>query len=277
MAQLPRDMAEEAGKARVSGGGNYLQHGDYVMMVDKWFYQKIQDRCVILNMMPIESKKKAVYEGQKLVEEEPNAPGSTCSDTANYDGEGKLSAPSNARAPVLGLFGLKENEVADGKVTDTLVYVCADPTPARGMLLAVSTFPKEIRSNKGNYITGRTYSCVSKPNEGVNRADLVKARCDAWAQSPEAALALALEHLATHRAAQAGGVAIPVATSSANGAAAHGGEPAIPSEPTIPSEPAISSTPWYITEGWKQHSKDPKVFWKGSEFKTVAELQAMRK
>lgn len=167
MAELPDDLLEEVGKARVGGGGNWIQHGDYTFMVLKWFYQKIQDRCIILEVLVIESRKKVVMEGKNKVEDDPNAVGSTCSDTANFDGDGKLSAPANSRAPVLGLYGLKEGAVDDAKVKKALAKATSDAQPMAGMLVACSTFPKEIRSNKGNYITGRNYSCVAVPGQGV--------------------------------------------------------------------------------------------------------------
>ncbi len=105
MANLPKALAQQVGKSRVAGGGNYIQHGDYVMSILRYFYQKIQDECVIVEISPAEAKKKVVFEGEKKIEEEPNPVASECSSTANFDGDGKLSAPANARAPVLAIFG----------------------------------------------------------------------------------------------------------------------------------------------------------------------------
>lgn len=224
MANLPADMAAEIGKARVAGGGNYIQHGDYVVMYDKWFYQKIQDRCVILEMIVAEAHKKVVMEGDKRVEQDPNPPGSSMSDTANFDGQGKLSAPANSRAPVLGLFGYKENEVPDATVTATLDECLGPNQPARGMLVVLKTFSKEIQSRKGSYITGRNYECISKPGTGINTPDLVKARLDALAQGPEAFLRVVGEQLRTARANGMISVALGAAT-SAPAAPAAGGSP----------------------------------------------------
>lgn len=281
MAHLPKEMADEVGKSRTSGGGNYIQHGNYIFMIDKWFYQKIQDRCIILENATVESKKKVVYEGQKKVEQEPNAVGSTCSATANFDGEGKLSAPSNARAPVLGLFGLKENEVPDAKVSETLSYVCADPTPARGMLLACSTFPKEVRSRKGNYITGLAWECVSKPGEGVNAPDLVKARLEAWARSPEEAIKLAQQHLQAARSTGAVQAAPTEAASQQAEAAptpaaqtqAAPPAPPAPSAPAIPAAPQVDPVEAALAKGWQRHPT-PGWFFLGQVVKSEADIRA---
>ena len=208
MANLPKEMADEVGKARSAGGGNYIQHGDYILMIDHWWYQKIQDRVIILESYVVESRKKVVFEGDKRVEDEPNTVGSKCSSTSNFDGAGKLSAPANSRAPMLALFNFKESEVPDATASFTLRQCCKEDEsdselagtpiqPMRGMLVACSTFPKEIKSNKGTYITGINWECVDKPHEGLNAPDKVKARLDAVKNSPEEMIKVAVSQLAS--------------------------------------------------------------------------------
>jgi hypothetical protein len=281
MAELPDDLLEEVGKSRVGGGGNYIQHGDYIFMINRWFYQKIQDRCIILENLVIESRKKAVMEGKNKVEDEPNPVGSTCSDTANFDGDGKLSAPANSRAPVLGLYGFKEGTVPDDKVKKALAKATSDAQPMAGMLVACTTFPKEIRSNKGNYITGRTYSCVAVPGQGVNTEELARARMAAYKSGgAEAAVKLALEHL---KAARAKGEAASLPSSEepktevAATTAPGDSVPDLEDEtPEIPDDkPAVDPL-----AGWTIHPKsvakgdaDPYYF-KGKELKRKSQLLA---
>lgn len=265
MANLPVDMADEVGKSRVSGGGNYIQHGDYTFMVRKWFYQKIQDRCIILESVVVEARKKVVMENGKAMEYEPNTVGSDASNAVNFDGPGKLSAKGNSRAPVLGLFGFKENDVRDEVIAKTLRQVCKEDEseadlagspiqPALGMLVSCSTFAKEIKSNKGSYITGLNWDCISKPGEGVNAPHLVKLRADALkSNNVDAAVALAAQHLAEFRAGT--GMAAPALAAPAFAAPA----PVIPAvaAPSLPSLPSIPAPAADPLDGWLPHPQDP--------------------
>jgi hypothetical protein len=249
MSNLPQDMKEEVGKARVAGGGSYIQHGDYIAMVKKWFYQKTQDRCIILESTVIESHAKTVYHGTEAINQTPNAPGSDFSDVANFDGDGKLSAPANSRAPVLGLFGFKEGDVPDAKVGETLDYCLGDNQPAAGMLIKLSTYPKEIRSRKGSYITGRTWECVNKPGEGLNAPELVKARLDAFKISAEQGVKVATEQMA----ARATGSNTTFAAAPSLPAPAPAVAPPVP--PSPPTE-----KPYLV--GWTVNPQDPKWFYR---------------
>jgi len=277
MSNLPQDMKEEVGKARVAGGGSYIQHGDYIAMVKKWFYQKTQDRCIILECTVVQAHAKTVYHGQEAINQTPNAPGSDFSDVANFDGDGKLSAPANSRAPVLGLFGFKEGDVPDAKVGETLDYCLGDNQPAAGMLIKLSTFPKEIRSRKGSFITGRNWECVDKPNEGLNRPELVKARLDAFKISPEKGVEVAVSQFgsassaSTSFAAPAPGFAAPAATPSFASPTPGFTAPTPPAPPTI-------EKPYLV--GWTPNPQDPKWFYRHNngvvEQKLETELAAGR-
>lgn len=270
MANLPPEMAEQVGKARTAGGGSYIQHGDYVMMVKKWFYQKIQDRCIILELVPVESRKKIVYEGQKAVEQDPNAPGSECSDTANFDGEGKLSAPGNSRAPVLALFGFKEGEVSDQIVSNTLDEMVGPANPGAGMLITCSTFPKEIRSKKGSYITGRNYDHVAKPGQGVNSPEAVKARLDAFRISPEKLIEVVTKQLADARAAGAAPHLVSTPSQPTGGPAA---PPPPGPPPPPPAQAAVDPIQAAKAAGWVDHPTAPGYMMRGEGDKYEAKLK----
>lgn len=291
VANLPKEMAEEVGKARVAGGGNYIQHGDYVMMVDRWFYQKIQDKCIIQELIPAEALKKVVYEGTKKVEQDPNPVGSACSATVNFDGAGKLSAQSNSRAPVIALYGFNDGEIPDATLAMTLRQACkeddTDPDlkgvpiqPARGMLIGLRTYPKEVQSRKGSYITGFNWYCIAKPGTGLNAPDLVKARLDAKVVGPEAFVKCVTEQLVTARAA--GQVAVP--TEELPGTAASAAAPTLPGTvPTLPAggPPALPGSIVVVDPlaGWTLHPQNPAgtpdpFYYKGQDFKKKSELLA---
>jgi hypothetical protein len=283
MADLPSDLLDEVGKARVGGGGNYIQHGDYILMIDKWFYQKIQDRCIILECVVIESRKKIVYEGNTKVEQDPNAPGSSCSSTANFDGDAKLSAPANSRAPVLGLYGLKENSVPDEQIKQALAKATSDGQPMHGMLIAVSTFPKEIRSNKGKYITGLEWSCVAKPGTGINSPELAQARAAARRLSADEAVKVTVAQLkAAREAGTIGGLpstesAATAPTQSSAPASTSASAPATTSAPEIPGLPETPpSLPADPLTGWTVHPKDPTWYYRGKEIKKKDDILAGR-
>lgn len=288
MAGLPKEMADEVGRARVAGGGSYIQHGDYVMMIDRWFFQKIQDRCIIQELTPAEAIKKVVYEGAKKVEQDPNPPGSSCSAAVNFDGAGKLSAQSNSRAPVIALFGFNDGEIPDATAAMSLRQVCKEDEsdadlkgvpiqPARGMLIGLRTYPKEVQSRKGSYITGHNWYCIAKPGTGINAPELVKARLDAKVVGPEAFVKCVTEQLVAARAA--GQVVVPAdelpGTAAQTGAAA----PTLPgAPPTLPQQPP----PIVVVDplaGWTFNPQNPAgapdpYYYKGQEQKRKSELLA---
>jgi len=259
MSNLPSDMREEVGKARVAGGGSYIQHGDYIAMVKKWFYQKTQDRCIILESTVITAAPKTVYHGAEAINQTPNAPGSDFSDVANFDGDGKLSAPANSRAPVLGLFGFKEGDVTDAKVGETLDYCLGDNQPAAGMLIKLSTYPKEIRSRKGSYITGRSWECVNKPGEGLNAPELVKARLDAFKIGAEHGVKVATEQMGSRTFTTAPAVAAPAPIAA----------PAF----APPAPPALPTVEKAYLVGWTPNPQDPRWFYRSNNGQVEQKLE----
>jgi site-specific DNA-methyltransferase (adenine-specific) len=282
MGNMPQDMLDDIGKARTAGGGNYIQHGNYILMINKWFYQKIQDRVIVLECLVVDAVKKIVYEGPKMVELEPNAVGSECSSAANFDSEAKLSAPANSRAPVLGLWGFEEGKVDDQRVKATLDQAIGDEQPAKAMLVKCSTFPKEIRSKKGNYITGLRWECVNFPGEGLNSQEMVAARRAAFAQSTEAAVKLAVQQLATARASGKGpsiAAETPAAPAAPTAAPAAFSAPEIsaPPVPGLPTVPAASSgIEKFVAAGWRKHPQNPSFWFLGQQVKSEADLIAGR-
>lgn len=276
MAQLPRSLAEQVGSARVGGGGNYIQHGKYVLVIDDWRYQKIQDECIIIKTVVAEAHKVVVFEGDKKVEDEPNPVGSEASSVANFDGEAKLSAPANARAPILGLFGFKENGIDNATVTATLEQVTSDAQPACGMVVGLSTFPKEKRNKRGEYIVGLNWEFIAKPGQGINEKSLVEARKAARAQGTEALVKLTQEHLAMMREGKIPSSTAPAGvTSQAAPPAAAGVPPSLPGgAPSLPpSLPAIT-VDTLKAAGWQPHPQDAEYMWRGTELKKVADLLA---
>lgn len=270
MSNLPADILNEIAKARSTGGGSFINYGTYVFMIKKWFFQQVQDRCIVLDLVSIEAAKKVVYEGDKRVEVDPNAAGTDCSSLVNFDGKGKQSAPANSRGPVLGLFGIKDSGSSEvvASAHNTLDMALGKDQPFAGMLLLCSAYPKEIRSNPGNYITAYNWDCLSVPGQGVNAPELVKARLAALSTGgAEALLRVTKEQLAKFRAGElTSGTALFTAPA----------EPKVTTELKAPTLPKVPTSPWYLAEGWQQHPDDKRYFYKGNELKLESELIGMR-
>jgi hypothetical protein len=182
MGQMPQAVRDRIAKAKASSGGNNIRYGEYILMYWKSSYDKMNSGwCHINEFVVVQATKVNIMEGEKKVDVEPNQVGTQCSYVINYDGKGKLSADGNSKALVLGLFGLTEGEVDDALVSQTLGSLTDDAQPAKGMLIKLSTYAKEVRSRPGNYITGMKWECVNKPGEGENAPEAVKARLEQYA------------------------------------------------------------------------------------------------
>lgn len=183
MSKMPKEVRDRIAKARATAGGNNIRHGEYLFMIMRSTYERMNSgQCHINEFVVHEAKKIVVVEGEKTIESEPNQPGSMCSYVINYDGKGKLSADGNSKALVLGLFGMKESEVDDNLVADTLGDFTDDSQPAKGMLVKCITYPKEVRSKPGKYITGLIWECASPPGSGLNTPELCVQRLEAYAK-----------------------------------------------------------------------------------------------
>lgn len=262
MANLPPNIAKQVADAKVTGGGTYIEHGDYDLMVTKWEYQELQDKVMVHEFVVISAKSKKVKEGDKLYDSEPNPVDSVCSYAVNFDGAGKLSAAGNVRAVVLGLFGFKENEVK-GEVVQQTLGDCCDGK-ANGMILRCSTYPKEIKSNKGNFITGMNWECYMTPGQGANRLDLAAERMRVLKEKgAEAAAALARQHMGS-APEQPAAPSIPAPTPAP--------APSVAAPPPPPpAPPPAVEKPWLI--GWTPHPQNPAYFYKGAEVKTEEDIR----
>lgn len=298
MAGLPKDMAEEVGKSSSTGGGNYIRHGNFTFMIKKWFFllSPTKERCIIVELFVIDSVAKTVYHDQVAINEVPNAIGSDCSEVANFDGKGKQSAPGNARAVVLGLFGLVEGSVTPELVQSTLDHVCNDNSPAAGMLIRCSTFPKEKRQTPGEWITGRNWECVADPRDpnGINGAAAIASRLNAFKTNPASAVNVARQQLglapvavtvqapapqaaapAVNSAAPAANLfAVPTPAASAPQLPAQGFSP-----PPLPAPAAAAPPPFTPPPaadplaGWTAYPGQPGYFFKGQDVKSEAQIR----
>jgi len=284
MAGLPRALAQQVGDARVTGSGNYIQHGNYIFLIKKWFFMLSpqKEQCVIIEFAVVDAQKKTVHEGTKVITVEPNGIGSDCSEVVNWDGPGKLSAAGNSRAPVLGLFGFNENEIDAAKVIETLDTCLSDAQPAAGMLISCSTAPREKRTKPGEFITARNWGCVARPGTGANAPDLVAARLAALKVSAPKAVALARQHLGLSAfdestVAQPAPAPAPAAAAAPAGFGFAGAEAALP-PPPAPTAAAAPPAPPAVDPfaGWMKHPTAPGYWYQGQIVKSETDLMAGR-
>lgn len=265
MGNLPKHLKAEVGKARVAGGGVYINHGTYVFMIDSWKFVKVVDECIVTELFVGQAREKH----DPKLPEPTNKPGTTCSEVANFDGAGKQSAGANARAVVAALYGdAHVTGMSDDDVGELLDAQLGTDQPCRGMLIGCDTYPKEVRSNKGTFITGRNWKHIAKPGTGLNAPELVRARLAALNISPEECVRVIDEQMKTV------GVALSaVATSAAAPAVA---APVIPAVP-VPAAPPLPAPPIIVVDplaGWTQHPDNPLFYYRGTEVKSKADLLA---
>lgn len=187
MSAISKKLAQKVGAASVSGGGINIRHGKYLLMIKKVSVdKKFSGECFIMEMQVIEAEKIEVDEGGVAKNVEPNKAGSDCSYVVNFDGKGKASAPGNVKQILCAVFNVSEDQLTPEEFEGTFEDVVldrADPehpdkevNPLRGWLIRCGTYPKEVRSEKGRFITGIKWECASPPGEGLNAPEEIAKR-----------------------------------------------------------------------------------------------------
>lgn len=179
---LSAEIKKRLADAKVTGGGSNINHGRYIFMIKKWWFEQgykgLADKHELVVM---KAEKITVMEGDKKVEVEPNPVGSTCSAVYNYDGKAKVMAPINTKKFLFGLLGIEEKDITPDDANATLEECINDDSkvgpvnPCRGMLIACETYPIYTKESK-QWIVGTKWECVSPPGEGENTDEKAKAR-----------------------------------------------------------------------------------------------------
>ena len=244
MGQIPLSMRQRIAKSNATMGGNKILHGIYDELIICGIRHELspskKDNLIIFNFRVGKSKKNIVQEVSatnacppRTVDQEPNAVGSDCDDVINFDGAGKQSAEGNVKSILLGLYGKRNEEMDEDVAMATLGDLSADNQPARGMVIALTTYPKEKRTKPGEFITGLTWRCVDPPGQGENAPDKVAAR----------------------RAILDKGAKAPAVTSTTAAAPPVPGQ--VPAAPTAPPAP-VATIPVFPPAGWEWHPGNPQ-------------------
>lgn len=144
---LSEALAKKIANAKVSGAGNRITDGDYVLMVKQIICeQKYKGTFYIPEFEVVESAKT-----HPTVE--PNVKGSDCSCAFDIEAAGAKgeAARSNAKQFVCALLGLDEEKVSEADfIAKAGEYAGGKGTPdalrARGMYVACTTFRNTIKT-----------------------------------------------------------------------------------------------------------------------------------
>lgn len=226
---IPADILEQTWKASAAGGGIYItRHGLYTFFVTGSFFRSIPQvgRCFITQLRVLEAEKNVVLDanGQEI-NEDPHPVGYEPSYVVNYDGRGKLSADSNAKALILTAHGYEEGKVDEATFKSCYRAMVSDAQPIRGLVIRCVTFEKGKRAsrdpNTGEFTDSLLlprWISLGAPGTGENTVEKMAARRSEFermaAASPvSSASAVASAFMPTEPASQAA-VSSPVASTS---------------------------------------------------------------
>jgi hypothetical protein len=157
------EMLKKIASAKATAGGNRIKDGNYLFEIMNILVEKkFSGWMFIAEFLVREATASGLKDATgRLIE--PNAVGSTCGYVLNLDKN--ISAVGNAKAMILALFGMQESEVSDEDFFASLDAVSKPDQPARGMLIAASTFHKAKRN--GDDFMGLNFTGVDNPEDQV--------------------------------------------------------------------------------------------------------------
>jgi hypothetical protein len=167
MATSREALLKKIAQSKASAGGNIIKDGNYVFEVVNLLLESKFNGSMFIAEFQV---REAVASGEKDssgVPVEPNKIGSMCSYVVNLDKN--ISAAGNAKALILALYGLDEAEVSEEDFLAALSAVTEKDQPARGMLIADSTFRKTIRGgpNAGKPFTAHRWQNVAQVADDI--------------------------------------------------------------------------------------------------------------
>jgi hypothetical protein len=272
--EIPDDILDDVFRSNATAGGSYLdRYGSYDLLIEQAQYKQVKDvgrlfitKLKVMRSAPLSANEPADKSGPaRIVNEEPHPVGYRASYVVNWDGDAKLSADGNAKALVLGIFGLNEATVTGDVFKQTFKEMVGAGQPARGMMVHAEVKPKGVGKADGIFshsIKLPYWECLGVPGQGHNTMEQIAAR------RAEIEQYIGSEN---ERDAQRENEREKRLSSAAAG----GGAPILPSLPGAPPLPAAGDP----LAGWTLHPNnvpnDPDPFyWKGNESKRKSQLLA---
>ena len=311
--------AEIAGlisSSKVYGGSENIRHGKYKFLIRRIFAQVVETdkgkhKMAFAELKTLESAPNPQTEGDRVdyvsaqipgtgpLKDDgmrPNVVGSDCALKVDFDGPGAMSAGSNIKAFVLGLFDKRDGEIPEGEVNKTwidlartkplkkgdaigltdggqVIYADRDKqdNPACGMIIYCETLTKRKKTpnDKGAYVTKLIWSSKgSPPGVGENAPELVAKR----RAEIEAARTDDEEESTTTTSSSPYGQQTAPAPSA----------PAAPPPPAPPAPPVPAAAEFTPPAPWQKHPTQPwgatpetQWWWDGgANVKNAAQLKA---
>lgn len=167
MALNKADLLKKIAGAKASAGGNVIKDGTYLFEVVQLLLEQKFNGAMFIAEMIVREAQASGEKDERGVAVEPNKVGSTCSYVVNLDKN--VSAAGNAKAYILALYGMQENEVSEGDFMEALSQVTEKDQPAKGMLIGDNTFRKTIRGgpNAGKPFTAHRWVTVEQSEEEI--------------------------------------------------------------------------------------------------------------
>lgn len=274
---IPDDLLDDIFNANATAGGVYLdRYGRYVLLVEQAMYKQIRDvgRCFITKFQVLKSEPLSVQEPaskaqpeSRTVAEEPHPPGYRPSVAINWDGDAKLSADGNAKAIVLGIFGMNEASVPKDVFKATFKDMVSDAQPARGMVVQAEVRPKGVGKQDGvfsHHIRLPYWHGLGVPGQGENTHELIRAR------RAEIEKYIGAE---TERDARRDADRDQRLVAAGSSILPQNGAPSPSASPPSIQQAADPLAGWQIHPQNKPGDPDP-FYWKGSVYKRRSEILA---
>lgn len=249
MAWLPKEYAEATAKEKAARGYNRATDGDYIFDIKDISYEEVttskgtKEMALIMRHRVVESKPHPSGQPAGIV---PVAAGEDLDYFLPDYGDAKVMLKKNLKGYVLGLLGLDEKTVDQGKLAETIGLIGGPRQLARGMRIRGVTFHTNKKDDGGDFM-GFNWHPVA--GENIPDAPSVLQRRAAF------------EAEASSEIPKAGGTA-----TASNGSA----PPAIPGAPNIPAAPPASNP----MDGWTVHPSNPAYYYRPDRTKKSPYTQA---
>lgn len=163
---------QQIANSKASGGRPVIVDGAYLFLIQRVFLDSFPSgRCFIVELKVLQCAPN--FQGV-----DPNPLNSECGFVVNFDGAGKKSAASNVKRFALSLFGQNESAINPAAFVEDLAWMTGPAQPCMGKLIRATTYRKEKREKKGEWIVlpGWQFQQQSPDDVAQRRAEILAAQ-----------------------------------------------------------------------------------------------------
>lgn len=304
---ISAELADSIADAQGGGGKPFLRHGAYYkLLITRVHSKKVKleagvHRFAFMEFKVLESRPHpagAILTSLQSKDDgtNPNAKGSECSYSIDFDGNGAAMAPQNVKDFICGLFGVMSDELSKEETKKTWRDLCrrsdvpkggvdyVNPetgapvlaeeakiaNAACGMVIEMSTSAKELKrtrtikdlaAEKREYFTMKHWKCAGKPGQpGENSMEnIAKRRAEIMNSMADDDDEDVEDSLANAGDSTSHAPPTPPAAPAPPAAAAPPAPPAPPAA-AAPPPPAVDPN-WPPVAPWKLHTTAPGYVW----------------